>query len=162
MNIFFLDVEPRLAALYHNDVHVIKMILESAQLLSTAHQHWNNGDISTELYRPTHIHHPCTQWLMESTENYRWLYELFVELEKQYEQRFGKKHKSYVLLRDLLISPPAELPEIGMTPVRMAMPDQYKQDDPVEAYREYYRKEKAHLASWRQPATIPPWFIKKD
>lgn len=160
MNIFFLDRDPVLAALYHNDVHVTKMVLETAQLLCTVQRYFGNDN--RLLYRPTHANHPCCLWLRESKGNYEWTYQLFLELAEQFNLRYGKQHASYIQLKDILSIPPPELEEKGMTPVKLAMPDQYRQNDPVQAYRDYYMGEKARFSTWRHPATIPPWFIVKE
>ena len=159
MNIFYLDSDPKIAASYHNDVHVIKMLLECAQLLCTAQVYFGNEDKA--LYRKTHVNHPCSIWIRESADNYRWLYELFINLEREYEARYGKTHMSYRKLRDVVMIPPPEIPEIGPTPVRLAMPDQYKTSDAVESYRRYYNGEKARFSAWSSPATVPYWFIYK-
>lgn len=159
MNIFYLDQDPKKAAEYHNDKHVIKMLLETAQLLCTCQVFFGNED--KELYRVTHVNHPSSIWVRESADNYRWTYELFVELQKQYGWRYGKIHMSYRKLRDILMIPPPEIPEIGLTPVRLAMPDVYRTSDPVESYRKYYNEEKARFSAWTLPATVPHWFIYK-
>lgn len=160
MNIFYLDTNPAKAALYHNDVHCVKMILEAAQMLCTTHIFYNNED--PLLYRSTHVNHPCNIWLRESANNYRWLYELFVELQKQYGSRYNKVHHSYKTLRDSLLAPPPELPEIPMTPIRLAMPEEYKVEDAVQSYRNYYIGAKASISKWTLPAGVPEWFKIKE
>ena len=91
MNIFVLDVIPRIAAQYHCDKHVVKMILESTQILSTVIQ---KQFPNTELYKATHINHPCTIWAGNSKQNFQWLYNLTIALGHEYTKRYGKIHKS--------------------------------------------------------------------
>lgn len=159
MNIFILDLDPKTCAKYHCDKHVIKMVLESAQLLSTAH--WVlNSDIKEQLYLPTHTKHPCSIWTSASLDNYKWLYNLFNELAKEYEFRYNKHHRTHFLLSDKLINPPSNIPDIGLTEFAQAMPDKYKDKDkdPVIAYRNYYIGEKYKIAKWCYPTQVPEWF----
>lgn len=158
MNIFVLHLNPRLAAKYHNDKHVIKMLLETAQLLSTAHRLCNPvALIDDRVYKPTHINHPCSVWLRQSKANYLWLFSLFEQLEQQYERRYHKQHRSYITLHEVLRVIPVDLPDVGMTPFALAMPEQYKQKDPVEAYRAYYKGEKLAMSRWTYPSRAPAW-----
>jgi hypothetical protein len=107
MNIFVLDSSPEKAAEYHCDKHVVKMILETCQLLSTAHRVLdgevgvsNNGgslkladaDMDTTLLRSTHTNHPCAVWVRESEANYRWTWRLLCALCDEYTARYGKRH----------------------------------------------------------------------
>lgn len=152
MNIFFLDTDPRLAAQYHFDIHVGKMVLESAQLLSTAH-HELKSPISSKLYRPTHVNHPCSKWLRESSDNYMWLYELYTELHNEFMFRRGTGHNAFLNLYQALSSPPDTLPSNGLTLPPTALPDHLKGNpktltDVVEAYRRYYIKGKPKV--WRK------------
>jgi len=166
MNIFVLDINPRLAALYHNDRHCVKMILETAQLLCTAHLIIDGDQIAKKqigelILRPTHMHHPCAVWVREASLNYEWAHELGVGLLDQYTQRYGKVHafdQLFVKLGRL----PLNLQHLSMrTPFRQCMPDAYKQEDAVEAYRDYYFYEKQHLAMWKAPADVPHWWIER-
>ena len=70
MNIFYLDKNPDLSAQLHCDKHVVKMILEYAQMLSTAHRVLDN---SQDVYKIAHKNHPCTIWVRENKSNYKWL-----------------------------------------------------------------------------------------
>lgn len=137
----------------HCDKHVVKMPLECAQMLSTVQRAGGNGD--DILYRPTHQHHPCTVWAGQSRDNYAWLFEHFAALAAEYTHRYYKSHASWLKLRDVLRCPP-ELPDIGLTPFAQAMPDEYKHDDAVVAYRAYYTHEKAPILAYtrREP---PEW-----
>ena len=153
MNIFMLDSDPTFAAQYHVDKHCVKMILEYAQLMSTAH-HLCGG--STDVYRATHKNHPSAIWVREGSDNYQWLYSLWQALSDEYTFRYSKVHKSWEMLSETLKQIPRGIP-IGSTPLRLAMPDQYKQSDPVESYREYYIGDKKHIATWSK-RNMPDWW----
>ena len=143
MNIFILDKEVEKCAEYHCDKHVIKMILESAQMLSAVVR-LNGHDIG---YKLTHKNHPCTIWARESLSNYNWLVRLTRLLNYEYRYRYEKdvNHKSYDLVKTL---PIPDLPDIGLTPFAQAMPDQYKNKNAVKAYRDYYINEKSSFLTW--------------
>ena len=156
MNRFVLDTDPGLAARYHCDKHVVKMVLEEGQMLSTVHRQYGyQGD---ELYKATHKHHPCTVWAGESRENYEWAYALFESLCCEYTLRYNKSHATSRLL-DRLWHIPSDMPDIPMTPFPQAMPDDVKYEgDAVEAYRAYYRIHKARFARWSVRDT-PDWWL---
>lgn len=156
MNIFMLDRSPEMAASYHCDKHVVKMILEYAQLLSTAHRELDNID-DDKLYRKTHVNHPSGVWARESSSNYLWLYDLFMECCKEYTSRYNKVHLTQKKLEDRLSYLPNNIPQGDMTPMRLAMPDECKQDDPVAAYRGYYKTHKSDIAVWNH-STTPYWW----
>lgn len=175
MNIFYLDNDPNICASYHNDKHVIKMILESAQLLSTAHRvldghryveiknnrrisRWrleHNDDI---LYKATHINHPSNIWVRSSSENYIWLYELLFALCNEYTFRYNKMHKTSELLTALKVLP-KHIPSGCMTSVPQAMPEKYHDNDSVIAYRNYYINEKIQFSKYTK-REIPSWLYK--
>lgn len=145
MNIFILDTDPKLAAKYHCDRHVVKMVLESAQMLST---------VLSGPYKPTHRHHPCTKWVSESRDNAEWLCLLMHWLNQEYKERWNKcdDHLAYTKCHHLL-EKITQLPNVGQaTPFALAMPEQYKTADPVESYRAYYHSK--IFASWRNGAPI--------
>ena len=149
MNIFYLHRDPRVAARYHNDKHVVKMILESAQMLSTAHRELD-GNINEDVYRATHKNHPSTIWARQSYQNYMWLFDLFVSLCEEYTHRYGKVHLTDQKLREVLRSAPRMLDRNkSFTQPPQCMPDEYKVDgNSVSAYRKYYMGEKSGLAKW--------------
>ena len=151
MNIFVLDLDPKKAAKYHTDKHVVKMILEHAQMMSTAVR-MSGID---EGYKIAYQNHPCTKWVRESLSNYRWLYDLTFYINLQYRLRFNHNynHKSFDVI-DSIREP--NIPDLGMTPFAQAMPDQYKNENPVIAYRRYYIFEKSHLFQWTK-VTKPEW-----
>lgn len=156
MNIFALSDQPRTAARFHCDKHVVKMPLETAQLLCTAHRILDGADAQAELYKATHVNHPCAIWVRASMGNYIWTYMLFDALGKEYQHRYGKTHKSWRDLRGPLAKVPENIPQNGRTPFALAMPECYRHADPVEAYRAYYRQDKAHLHAWRN-RDVPEW-----
>lgn len=185
MNIFYLSHNPIEAAQQHLDKHVVKMILESAQLLCTAHRIIDGIETKQSkitktgktkqvkkyiiadplkneiLYSATHINHPCSIWVRDNINNYMWLYELFVALCDEYTFRYGKKHKTDMLMRDLLKDAPISISHAPFTPPAQAMPVEYKHSDPVIAYRQYYLGAKSKFAKWtRRP--IPNWFSTVD
>lgn len=153
MNIFRLDETPELSAKYHCDKHCVKMILESAQMLSTTH-HFHNSRFKHLVYRPTHKHHPCNLWCRETSENYKWLFKLFNSLLLEYQKRYKKQHKCWALIKYLAYNP---CPKGELTPFAQAMPDQYKDEDSVKAYRDYYIGEKSYFSIWRYTSR-PYWF----
>lgn len=162
MNIFMLDRNPQLASQYHLDLHVNKMLVEYAQILSTA-QNECDGPSAHKVYLSFNPKHPSCRWVMESIDNYIWLYTLWSDLADERMYRWGKTHKSYEKLREALSVPP-NLPE-GSTPLRLAMPSQYWREDPVEAYRLYYVNEKQYdsagnwMFNWTKRGK-PQWFTK--
>ena len=155
MNIFYLDKNIQRCARYHCDKHVIKMILESTQILcSVLHQHGLKAS-----YKPTHLQHPCTLWAGESLENWLWLRELVLELDKEYRYRFNhkKSHRSALVAEHLEIPP---LPSLGITERPQAMPEIYKiPGNPVKAYRQYYISAKSHLLIYTK-REVPSWVMR--
>jgi hypothetical protein len=160
MNIFFLDENPKLSAQYHVDKHVVKMILETAQLLCGVHHSVNPSSPQQVPYKLSHKNHPCSIWARESLSNYLYLCELGLELGKEYTYRYGKKHKSIEVIEWCIVNKP-NIPDIGFTKPAMAMPDEFKVDSVVESYRNYYMGAKKELASWKKREK-PLWFRKKE
>jgi hypothetical protein len=159
MNIFFLDENPTLSAQYHVDKHVVKMILETAQLLCSVH-HVTDQVTDQVPYKLSHKNHPCAVWARQSLSNYLYLCELGLELGKEYTYRYGKRHKSIDVINWCIVNKP-NIPDIGFTKPAMAMPDEYKVDSVVESYRNYYIGAKIDLASWKNREK-PFWFGKKE
>ena len=175
MNRFILETHPATAAMYHCDKHVVKMILEESQMLSTAHRildgvevagksktgrnvkRWKlEDDRDNSLYQATHVNHPCTQWSMQTINNYNWSVCLLEALLNEYTYRYGKRHKCGELF-DMLSKPPRNIPVGPLTAFPQAMPDECKRDNPVDGYREYYINHKARFAKWTNRLT-PDWF----
>jgi hypothetical protein len=159
MNIFFLDENPTLSAQYHVDKHVVKMILETAQLLCSVH-HVTEQVTEQVPYKLSHKNHPCAVWARQSLSNYLYLCELGLELGKEYTHRYGKRHKSIDVIEWCIVNKP-NIPDIDFTQPAMAMPDEYKTDSVVESYRNYYIGAKISLASWKNREK-PFWFGKKE
>lgn len=179
MNIFVLDKEPELAAVYHCDKHVVKMIVEHTQMLSTAHRvldgyvtqkiqngrrlkHWMLDDERDKiLYKATHANHPCAAWCRKTVDNYEYLWSLTDKLLKEYTHRYKKVHKvENSGLHSILKQVPLSLTERGLTEQAIAMPDHCKVKlDVVESYRNYYRIEKRNFATWKG-RSVPDWFNK--
>jgi len=155
MNIFVLDENTLSCARMHNDRHVVKMILETAQLLCSAHHSTGSG--AEYMYRLTHANHPCAKWVRESRQNYEWLADLGLELCREYTHRYGKVHRTQPMIERLRLDVPA-LPANGRTEWKMAMPDHCKlQSGTVDSYRNYYILEKSHIAKWKN-RDAPSWF----
>lgn len=145
MNVFFLDTDPTTAAQWQCDRHVVKMILESAQLLSTAHRELDGDEWADEvgLYKSTHKNHPSAVWARQSTRNYRWLYLHFLALCDEYRYRYGKDHKTWTKLHGVLGEFPDAMSAANWSDPPQCMPDEYKHANSVQAYRNYYRLDKA-------------------
>ena len=137
MNIFYLDNDPKEAAVHQHNKHVIKMILESAQMLCTAHH--EAGSTDERLYKRTHTNHPSAVWVRESSAHYMWLYQHMLELGEEYTRRYNKTHLTIIKLKDLLKTPPEGAPSTSFVPPPQCMPDEYKAEDTVVAYQNYYK-----------------------
>ena len=146
MNIFYLDKCPEKAARLQYNKHVVKMILESAQMLCTAH-HCIMGEDADVPYKPAHRNHPSTIWARQSGENYTWLYRHMMELGREYEKRYGKKHLSIIKCEDPLSILPGGILETGLTKMPQCMPDEYKDECSIQAYWNYYIGEKHIVAN---------------
>lgn len=181
MNIFYLHPVPSECAKLHNDKHVVKMILEYAQLLSTAHRvldgnevneltangrrikRWKLEDnfLDSNLYKSTHSNHPSAVWVRQSKENYIWLANMLIALCEEYTYRYGKTHKversglCFILLKNV----PKNIGSNGFTEPTPAMPDEHKViNDSIQSYINYYVNAKQHLASWKK-RTVPSWYV---
>lgn len=180
MNIFYLSNNPVTCAQYHVDKHVVKMILEYSQLLSTAHRVldgkeqitlsktgrkqkvWSlNDSRDSELYKATHINHPSAKWVRDCVDNYKWLYSLFCSTCDEYTHRYNKKHLTDIKLRDILKQIPKNINHVKpfSEPWR-AMPDDVKiGNDVLASYRNYYIKKKVTFAKWTK-RDVPDWFTE--
>jgi len=162
MNIFYLDKDPEIAAQMHCNKHVVKMILESAQMLSTAHrvldgdEHANN----VGMYKMAHRNHPSSIWTRSSDLHYDWLWKLCDALLKEYTYRYDKHHATERLL-DLLWKRPRNLPFADFTPPPQCMPDYCKAEDTVSAYHKYYIMEKSDFAT-RKRRDKPDCFHERE
>ena len=156
MNIFFLHFAPRRAAEYHCDKHVVKMILETAQLLYTAHWIVSPEGLPSNAYKKTHPNHPCAIWARASRANYVWLAELGMALCSEYTFRYSRVHLTEAHLRWLADHIPT-LADVGITKLPQAMPDVYKHRNPVRAYRSYYLGAKQRMLVYSSRS--PPDFV---
>lgn len=149
MNIFVVDNDPIISAKMLCNKHVVKMIVESLQILSDCHPQ------ELVQYKRTHYNHPCCIWARESIENYNWLYSHNLALCKEYTRRYNKIHKCESILLSL---PAPDLPQIPLTPFAQAMSEQYREVDAVVAYRNYYISDKAYMCKWMSEQDIPHFF----
>ena len=151
MNIFILDYTHTLNAQYHTDKHVVKMLLESTQLLCNA--------VENAPYRKTHLKHPCSLWVLQSLDNWLWLRDLVEALHIEWQHRFNhtKHHKSYAVAMNLTVP---QLSQNGLTPFAQAMPDMYKNVDAVKTYRDYHIGDKQHLFKLTK-RNIPEWILSE-
>ena len=164
MNIFFLDFDVKKCAEYHCDKHVVKMILETAQLLCSVHhvtdQERPSNRPSTDQvpYKLSHKNHPCAIWTRESLSNYLYLCELGLELCKEYTYRYDKIHKcERVGLVRTLLTLPKNIVRGPFQEPPPAMPDQYKTTSSIQSYMNYYKGSKKEFATWKRRKT-PEWF----
>lgn len=166
MNIFILDYDISKSAQYHCDKHVVKMILESAQLMCSAHI--AHGKPTPYKMSAGHMKHPCAIWARQTQNNYFYLWELAKELCAEYSYRYDKIHASQAIIDNLPW--PDFLPKGKQTPFARAfrrdMPSENLQrilscKDPVEAYRLYYVLDKAHFCKWTG-RSVPLWFEFPD
>ena len=155
MNIFYLHKNPAVAAKMHCDKHVVKMILETAQLLCTAHHETGTG--TKAMYKSTHKNHPIAKWVRESSSHYSWAYNLLIALLNEYHHRRGRSHKTVEQLPHLIYNP-RNVPNKGFTPPPQCMPDEYKDKDTITAYRNYYKGDKVRIAEWNWGRPAPDWF----
>jgi hypothetical protein len=176
MNIFYLHNDPKTCAQMHNDKHVVKMILEYAQLLSTAHRILDGKLVEglsksgrkakryelpdqrdSVLYTATHANHPSAVWARQSRQNYFWLFSLFSECLDEYSYRYGKQHAT-ARLYDALYHSPNSISTDQFTEPPPAMPDNYKvAGDSVTSYRNYYLGDKVKMSRWTN-REMPLWF----
>jgi hypothetical protein len=139
------------------------MILEYAQLLSTAHRVLDGNDYADKhsFYKKTHMNHPSAVWVRKSAENYAWLVQLLSFLCIEYTYRYGKIHKIQdTRLMHKLFLIPNNIGTEPFTEPNPAMPDDCKViDDSIASYRKYYQLYKAHIAKWTD-RNMPYWFDK--
>ena len=182
MNIFILDESPEMAAQYHCDKHVCKMILESGQMLCTAHwmawldilkksrrdfklvrdmQNFLFENVPIQSQPPwklTHVNHPCSVWTRNTMENYMWHSDLGLYLCREYTFRYTKVHKAFKTHMWLQQNTPPDIISKSLEPFEICMKEEYKiSKSPVECYREYYLKDKVRFAKWKK-GNIPNWW----
>ena len=161
MNIFYLHEDPKLAASYVYDKHKVKMILESAQMLCTAHHVYGNG--YNVPYKQAHLNHPSTIWTRENTHHYYWLYLHMLALGDEYTKRYGKHHLTITKCAEPLLRPPSGMPTIKFVQPPQCMPDEHKRKCSVHAYWNYYIKEKHTICNKNEkPYENPPLRVMDD
>lgn len=184
MNIFILDTDPKRAAKYLCDKHIISHILESAQMLSTAHwimllaankksiadfkkmrdmkdYLYENSDKKLQPpYKLTHPRHPCTIWTCQTKQNYEWHLELFKYLCEEYTLRYKKIHKSEQYYTWFKNNIPLDIPDRNLQDFPICMKEEYKiSTDPVVCYKFYYIVDKSRFAKWKY-TKVPLWYEK--
>lgn len=162
MNVFYLDECPIKSARALCDKHVVKMLLETFQILSTTLI--EKGFQLPFLYKPTHKNHPCVKWTGLSRDNFDWVFTHGVVLCNEYTYRYSKRHKTQQGYEELIhhftlnqIAPPL-FSSLGLTEIFLCMPTQHQiKNNPIQSYRNYYSIEKRRFAKWtkRNP---PEWF----
>jgi len=175
VNIFFLDYDPQQAAQYHCNVHVLKMIIETAQLLSTAHwmlnpeetQNYVDKTENEYIYNKTHVNHPCAIWVRENSANYSWAVDLGLALLNEYYYRYEKsQHATAPKTQWLAKHYPVDIEKRDtITKPALAMPDEYKDPNPVIAYRKYYiygKYEQKPIFRKYKKRSIPKFILDKD
>lgn len=180
MNLFILNENPVIAAQEQCDKHINKMVIESAQMLSTTHRMLdgtmyyelskNNRRVKryklsdlreSQLYKAVHFNHPCTIWTRESLYNYLWHYKHFVALCDEFTHRYGKVHMTDTKLRKVLMAPPFHIPNIERTPFKLAMksnPECMFPEDPIKSYRMYYKTKQSRFKMAWTNRNVPEWF----
>jgi hypothetical protein len=164
MNLFILSLLQWEIAQFMMDKHVSKILLEAVQMLCTAKRVLDPDEMEG-LYKMAHKNHPVTIWCRKSKANYIWVLDFVDELHKEWRFRYGhpetKFHKSYLVALKLRENMPSDdkFEEQELTPFALAMPEEYKTDDPVESYRKYYMsEEKQRIACWKKKREKPDWY----
>jgi hypothetical protein len=177
VNIFYLHREPKMCAEMHCDKHVVKMIIEYSQLMSTAHRvldgeeyyaltangrkikRWRMPDEKYEngLMKASHVHHPSNVWVRASKENYIWLNQMWNYLLLEYTHRYGKRHACADRM-EVLYAWPENIPDGPFTPPTPAMPDECKiANNSLASYHKYYIEKKVRFAKWTN-RDVPLWY----
>jgi hypothetical protein len=159
MNIFYLHSDPKVAASYFYDKHKVKMILECAQMLCTAHIALGNEDVP---YKKSHLNHPSSVWARANNENYQWLYNHMLALGEEYTKRYKRTHLTITKCKDILAVAPLNIPTGSFNEPPQCMPDEYKVDnDSVSAYWNYYEQDKYKIANKNEQKIIRPLNINE-
>ena len=178
MNIFYLDTNTATCAEYHCDKHVLKMIIEYAQLLSTAHRildgeetkilsnsgktmtsQWKLDDYREQhLYKCAYINHPSNKWVRAADSHYIYTMHLWNHLNREYTKRYENVHKTFKKLCQYLNQLPKNIDKnVGFLMPPQCMPDECKnKNDTVDAYRTFYKAHKREFATWKNQ--VPEWF----
>jgi len=164
------------------DRHCVKMILEYAQLLSTAHRILDGihtvgksqtgrkkitytlpDSRDTVLYSATHVNHPSAVWTRKNSFTYAWLAMLLYHLCKEYTHRYGKIHKVEASgLLEELTRTPLNLDNGAFCEPTPAMPDDCKvANNSLASYHKYYIKYKNTMAKWTK-RNAPLWYVQGE
>lgn len=150
MNIFVTHPEPNACAKVLDDKRVVKMVLETAQMLSTAlHVHGYDGE--DQIYKPTHINHPCTKWTRATRSNYLWLRNHFGALCMEHTNRYSKIHASNRLVRAFLLGE-KHIPDGDLTPFPQCTPNYEDIPNIYQAYQLYL------VNKWTNDKRKPTWY----
>ena len=184
MNIFYLDEDPDTCARQHNDKHCVKMIVEYAQLMSSAHRvldgveyqgrtangrriaRWFHPDgyLQDTLYKVAHLNHPSTKWVRQSKSHYEYLYSLWIALCAEYTYRYGKIHETQRKLEGALYFAPVNIgvnPFVEPPPAMKHYPQCIVTGDSIASYRNYYREAKSGFAVWTK-RDAPEWWSEYE
>jgi hypothetical protein len=158
MNIFYIDSDPKVAARQLVDDHIRKMQIESAQMLCTTFHHYG----VEAPYKKAHYNHPSTKWTRESLNHAQWLLDHGLEICDEFVVRYGKEHatrKVLLWVKDNLPLISDKFPSIGFVPPPQCMPDEYKTDDTIKAYRDFYIKDKLGIKklNYNKLNNTPKW-----
>ena len=160
MNVFVTSLNAKQCALEHCHVHRNKMLIEYAQLLSSANHILGKGTDS--MYKLTHQHHPSTKWVVSDAGNYAWLYSMWTELASLYAKHRGRQHKSYDKLHEVLKPKVDSKPNFNYS--MLSMPDEYKSDDIASSYQNYLCSKFTEWRSRERPMkvefdSVPSWAL---
>jgi hypothetical protein len=157
MNIFYINPDPITAAQELADDHIRKMQIESAQMCCTAH--WETG--GTAPYKRAHKNHPSTIWTRQSIQHYRWLVKHGLEICSEFEKRYGKVHATKQVLLWCQDNEPS-LPNNEFTEPPQCMPEEFRKENTVEAYKNFYINDKVKVKKldWKKLNNKPEWINK--
>jgi hypothetical protein len=167
MNVFFISRDPAECARWHVDRHVVKMVVEYAQLLASAHRMLDMDFIDPSIYKLSHKNHPCAVWCRQTSGNYQWLFDLYKETALEYTHRYGKHHASWTKCQTALSVHPRALPIGAFTDPPPCVGPELKARmveenlDSLEINRIFYSTAKQHLHSWKQ-RSAPDWITQKE
>ena len=163
MNIFFLDKTPEKSAQYLCDKHIPKMLLESAQMLSTAVRKYEEDtdtiSLAEPIYKSAYPNHPMTKWVGFNRDCFDWALENSIHIHEEYRFRFNKNLKSYKVIKNIIdFELNAHIPDGFFKEPPQCMPDEYRDKDYVTAYRKYYNTDKKYFAKWEKGRQQPEWW----
>lgn len=163
MNIFVLHKDPIVSARMHCDKHVPKMVVELYQQIGSALRRYGATDDvmpttkgGTPLKGGYH-NHPCTRWVGDSRDNFRWAVQHGLALCEEFKLRYDKPHYCEDGIR--MMGELADfIPQGELTEFAQAMPDECRQPNVVLAYRIYYKVDKSRFAKWDRGREAPSWW----